>query len=166
MLMFTPSDIRPLSIAIGSATAVGLALGLWLSLPSYLAQTTVTPEAEATNAQDPNLTRYQQMLVNEGVDPTPRVPLAGVYPVAETTTAAPAEDDDPVIVATAAQDDPPAPEPLHAERIAFDQTAATGGDDPRPSVVQDAGVVRADSPAAPAADTTAQAPTAAFASAQ
>ena len=164
MLMFTPGDIRPLSIAIGSATAVGLALGLWLSLPSYLAQPTVAAEAEATNAQDPNLARYQQMLVDDGVDPTPRVPIAGAYPAAEATTAAPAADDGPVIVATAAEDDTPAPEPLHAERIAFDQPAA--GDDPRPPAVQDAGVVRADVPTASATDTTAQAPTSAFASAQ
>ena len=164
MFTFTPSDIRPLSIAIGSATAAGLALGLWLSLPSYLAQAAVTAEPEATDAQDPNLVRYQQMIVDEGIDPTPRVFIAGTQPAAEDATAAPAADDDPVIVATATEDGPPAPAPPRAERIAFDQPAS--GDVQFPVAIEDAGVVRADNPAAPAADTAAQRPAETFASAQ
>ena len=118
--MITREDVQPLSAAISSAAVVGLALGLWLTLPPYLA-TPASAETEVVNQIDPNLAQYRKMMADSGIEATPYILSAGYDPafqaqtvaepmVAETTTDAPVD-------AVASEPDPaPTPRP---ERIAW-----------------------------------------------
>jgi len=84
--MVTRNDIAPISVAISSATAIGLALGFWLALPSGPAP--VAAEVDPAAQMDPNLAAYQRMLAENGVSATPYV-LAPAYspPPAEPNSA-------------------------------------------------------------------------------
>src|SRR3569833_669879 len=76
--MVTRNDIAPISVAISSATAIGLALGFWLALPSGPAL--VVAEVEPAGQMDPNLAAYQRMLAENGVSATPYVLAPGFLP--------------------------------------------------------------------------------------
>ena len=76
--MVTRNDIAPISVAISSATAIGLALGFWLALPSGPAP--VAAEVEPAGQMDPNLAAYQRMLAENGVSATPYVLAPGYSP--------------------------------------------------------------------------------------
>jgi hypothetical protein len=79
--MLTREDVRPLSVALGSGTLVGLAVGLWLSLPSYLAQpASAGAEPEQISQVDPNLARYNQMIAANGINATPYILAVGYAP--------------------------------------------------------------------------------------
>jgi hypothetical protein len=78
--MITREDINPLSAAIGSGAVIGLTLGLWLSLPSYLSQPIVKTDAQIASQIDPNLARYNEMIAANGVSATPYILATGYTP--------------------------------------------------------------------------------------
>jgi hypothetical protein len=90
--MFTHDDIAPLSIAAGTAAAIGLAFGLWLALPTGPAPEAA--EVDSVGQIDPNLAAYRQMLIDDGVNATPYVLAAGYAPARAEPAAPPVEVSD------------------------------------------------------------------------
>lgn len=111
--MFTPEDIRPLSAAVGSAALVGLAFGLWLTLPTMSGP--ALAEAEVSDQIDPNLAQYRRMMADNGISATPYILTVGYAPTPP----------EPVVEETPAQDD-------------ADQTAEQVTSDPVPPQPQPA----------------------------
>jgi hypothetical protein len=106
--MFRPEDLRPLSVAVSTAAGVGLAFGLWLTLPPELSTPPSVADPQPVSQVDPNLARYRQMVAETGADATPYILAAGygpAPPVAVDQEAVTAVRDDSADVGTDVADD-------------------------------------------------------------
>lgn len=90
--MLTRADLTPLGIAAATAAAAGLAFGVWAAPPAGLSEPAFHPEPQTITAEDPNLTRYREMIAAQG-GAGPLYVVPADWPAAQPVSAAPVRDE-------------------------------------------------------------------------
>ena len=90
--MLTRTEMTALGIAAATAALAGIAFGVWAAPPAALSEPAFHPEPQPITAEDPNLTRYRQMIASLG-GAGPLYVVPGYWPAAQPRPAPSVRDE-------------------------------------------------------------------------